>query len=587
MSDMTNLPPFRNDLEGASINEEMIQERSHQLPDDFLKKYNDQIKYLNSFGDSGTYLFQCYRQAQILAVGSGLFLVHLAAALFESGLSKFHVLITDSVPTYRQRLQELAENARKSDPEVSVKEITLLKKGVSSWREAVQPFSWILYGSPDGNVEELRALDQACRMEKKALLPAMCIQQVGIAGPLVYPHAGQCWESGWRRLHLSAYQKESILDDFSPTAGAMLANLIVFELLKAVTGVAESELENTFFLLDMQTLEGSFHSFIPHPLVTGLILAEQVQDFKPRFGQNPSRGEQNGLFSYFGRLTSPVSGIFHLWDEGDLKHLPLSQCRVQVADPLSEGPAELLPILIGAGMTHIEARREAGLVGIETYVWRMAGLSATKISSNQESMKTIVEPHEFIGVGAGETFEEAVSRGLQKCLTEELRKQMSERRPTVLKVQLSTVEDVHCYYYLKVLNTMQGAPVIGSGEDLLGFPVMWVGTSDRWYGCVGLDRTMALRMALQHALIQIQNNTAFLMEQSLNIPQLDAGENVPFNVKIPASEQIAQAELLQSALQVLKRNHKRLLVFDMVLEPFLKEKLGGIFGVLLRGEENR
>ena len=41
-----------------------------------------------------------------------------------------------------------------------------------------------------------------------------------------------------------------------------------------------------------------------------------------------------------------------------------------------------------------------------------------------------------------------------------------------------------------------------------------------------------------------------------------------------------------SAIQILERNHKRLLVFDLAFEPFLKEGLAGVFGVLLREEGN-
>jgi putative thiazole-containing bacteriocin maturation protein len=557
---------------------DVSQDRPHQLPDEVLKKYASQIEFLDSFGGSGAYCFQSYRQANVLAVGSGPFFVSLVASLFESGLPRVHVLITDSVQTNRQRLEELAAHARKTDPEVALEEIPLQKKGVSSWREAVQPFHSILYVSQEGDVEELRALHSVCREEKKVLLPAMCLQQVGLAGPLVHPDSEGCWESAWRRVHQSALCKDQQLHTFSSTAGAMLANVITFELFKTVTGITESELKNKFFLLDLETLEGNWHSFMPHPLVTGRATAEWVQDLDLRLERSTGRSESNGLIPYFSLLTSQESGIFHIWEEGNLKQLPLAQCRVQVADPLSVGPAELLPDIVCTGLTHEEARREAGLTGIEAYVSRMVGLLV------EDSM---VEPQEIVGVGAGETVAEGVCRGLQKCLAKELGKQQVNQKLSVSRVQLSAVEDERCLFYLQALTSMQGAPMIGLGEEVSGFPVVWVGTSDRWYGSVGLNVTMALRKALQQALPKTQNQATCLTTQAFETPTVLIEEKVPQSLVIPSCEETAQLEVLQSALQILKRNRKQLLVLDLALEPFLKEEMAGVFGVLLREEESR
>ena len=49
---------------------------------------------------------------------------------------------------------------------------------------------------------------------------------------------------------------------------------------------------------------------------------------------------------------------------------------------------------------------------------------------------------------------------------------------------------------------MHGSPTIGLGEEVNGFPVIWVGTNDGWYGGVDLNITLALRKALQQALMK-------------------------------------------------------------------------------------
>jgi putative thiazole-containing bacteriocin maturation protein len=562
---------------------DISQDRPHQLADHILKKYASQIEFLESFGDSGAYRFQAYRQAKVLAIGSGHFFISLISSLIDSGLPKFHVLLTDSVPTNRLRLEELVVHAHKTDPEVSVEEVILKKKGESSWQEIVKSFDSILYVSQEGDVEELRALHKICREEKKLLLPALFLQQVGLAGPLISPDSEGCWESMWRSIHQSVFDNDEQLHSFTSTAGAILANAVVFELFKYVTRVTESEPMNQFFLLDLETLEGNWHSFMPHPLVTGRVNAEWVQDFELQLKQSSSRGEPSGLLLYFSQLTSAESGVFHILDEEDLKQLPLAQCRVQAVDPLSQGPAELLPSIVCAELTHEEARKEAGLSGIEAYVSRLVDVLVPTLPPQQKVEGGIVEPEEFVGVGAGETFAEGVCRGLQKCLTERLSKQLVKVKNVVSRVQLSDVEDERCRYYLQALTTIQGAPIIGLGKEVSGFPVVWVGTDNRWYGSVGLNTTMALQNALQQALMNRKNQATYALADS----SVFLVEKAPKSLVIRKSEELSQSEVLQSAMQVLERNRKRLLLFELDLEPFLKKELVGVYGMLLREEESR
>ncbi|NOU98629.1 putative thiazole-containing bacteriocin maturation protein [Paenibacillus planticolens] len=549
------------------------QDSPHQLSEEILQKYASQIEFLDHFGNSGAYRFQSYRQSKVLTVGSGPFLISVISALLESGLPKLHVLVSGSEPTDRQRMLELAAHARKTDPEVVIEEVTLQTEGNRNWREAVRPFESVLFVSQQGDIEELRALHAVCREEKKVFLPAVCLKQVGMAGPLVHPDSEGCWESAWRSVHESAISKDPELHTFSSTAGALLANVIVFELLKKISGLNDSEQSDPFYLLNLETLEGKWHLFVPHPLVNGRTAVERIHDFELQLERKSSKSE-TGLLPYFGRLTSAESGIFHIWEEGDLKQLPLSQCRVQAIDPLSEGPATLLSDIVCTDLTHEGARRAAGLAGIEAYVSRMASLFVS-------------EPQEFIGIGAGETFAEGIGRGLLRCLAEEMGKQLASQVPSVSRVHLSAIEDKRCQFYLQALTTMKGEPMIGLGETVCGFPVVWVGTDDRWYGGVGLNVTFALRVALQQALLMLQNQPASYTSQVLEVSSVRLAEKIPHNLEIPSCEATIESDVLQSAFQVLKRNHKRLLVFDLAVEPFLKEEMAGVFGVLLREEGAR
>ncbi|MEH7226726.1 putative thiazole-containing bacteriocin maturation protein [Bacillus sp. JJ1566] len=553
---------------------DVSQDLPHQLQSDVIKKYASQIEFLENFGDSAAYRFQAYRQSNVLVVGSGPFLVSLVSALLESGLPKFHVLITDQVSTNKKRLSEHIAHARQTDPEVMVKVLTLQNDGMSTWREIVQEFHFILYVSQEGDVEELRALNEVCRREKKGFLPAICLEQMGMAGPLVRPDSRGCWESAWRRIHESALHKDQPLSNFSQIAGAMLANVIVFELFKEITRKTELDKEdNQFFLLNLDTLEGNWHSFIPHPLVTGFSEAKRIQNLDLRINAAPSSGDVDKLFLLFNHLTSQETGILHIWEEGDLKQLPLSQCRVQAVNPLSEGPAKLLPDIVCAGLTHVEARREAGLMGIEAY--------ASKTLPGR-----IVEKNEFIGIGMGESLAESVCRGLQKCLVEELSEINVEQKHAVSTVELKSLEDKRCQFYLQVLTRLNEAPIIGLGEKVSGFPVVWIGANNRWYSGVGLSLTKALENALQHAIMKIENKGDFRTTHSLEVSSVLLEKTAPRSLEIPSGEEITHSEILNSALQVLERNNKQILVFDLEIEPFWKKELVELSCVLLKKEES-
>ena len=98
--------------------------------------------------------------------------------------------------------------------------------------------------SQDGNINELRDLNNVCKEEGKIFLPAICLEQVGLSGPVIHPESDGCWESAWRRLHQSAIQSDQKPNMVSSTTGALLANVIVFEFFKKVTGIAGSTNSN-------------------------------------------------------------------------------------------------------------------------------------------------------------------------------------------------------------------------------------------------------------------------------------------------------------------------------------------------------
>lgn len=555
---------------------DISEEKPHQLNPVVLKQYASQIEFIESFTNSGAFRFQQFRQFKVLAVGYGAMLVSLISSLLEAGLPAFAVLDMNSIPTNWRMVQELEQKAKTIDQDVRIVRLPYQKEDrEDSWLKAVQDYDCVLYVSEDGNIEELRELNKFCQRERKSFIPAICLEGIGLTGPFTHPEEDVSFESAWRRLHQAVLQKKNQTQHPSTTAKAILANVAVFELFKRVTEVSAPD-QNQIYLLDLATLEGEWLRFLTHPLSeareVSIGLAENLDELlHQEINQNDP---PPNLLDYFSRLTSEEIGIFHTWGEHNLSQLPLAQCYVQAVDPLSSGPAELLPEAICAGFTHQEAKREAGLKGIEMYVSRWMEKSAVIGIENLEGM---------LGIGAGETVEEAVCRGLEAYLDDELRNRNTEKQSVSYRLKIGRIEDRRSRFYFHALTTLHGVPSIGMEEDLLGFPVIWVRSNGRHYTKTGLNTTMALRSALKHALMDAQikvipserktaEGTVFL---KLNESTLE----------IPSCEEQTQMELLRSAQQIIKLAKKRLVVYDLAFEPFLKQEMAGIFGVQLRGEE--
>jgi len=558
---------------------DVSQDLPHRLSDGIMAKYESQIEYLDNVADSGARRFQSYRSSRVMAVGSGISLIQLTAALLESGLPRFHVIFTKDDGTDLIRIDDLVQHARLEDDDVEVTVLSGTSGG--SPQDIIKQFDAVLYVADNADVHELFAWHDACKHQNKIMLPMFLYGRYGIAGPLVHPQSDGCWESAWRRIHGDALSSDNGII-CSQTAKAMLANVLVHTLLKCQAGVPLEKITNRIYLLDTETLEGDWHPFQPHPIVT-----EKVPELKwvKEWGANDTvtARETAEWFSLIGQLNAPVTGILSEWDEGHLSQLPLAQCRVTAVDPLSLGPASLLPAVICTGLTHEEARTEAALIGIEAYASRLAGYFLMNVEEGREVRNLMINPAEPIGIGAGRSTAEAIGRGLRQLLDERLATQLSGEPPRILQPSSVVIHDERSLYYMRALDIMGGSPLIGWSEDLSGFPVIWIGTGGSWYVSTGLHPTLALRRALQQALEQ-QQNRRYPDSDELRFANLSAEKTTSRQLIFTALEEVADTTILSQALFNLESNRERLLVCELNIEPFMTEGIVKLYGIRLRGE---
>lgn len=504
-----------------------------------------------------------------LAVGSGRFLLSLAASWVESGSSKLAVYVTNKESTDTGKLLELCELALRRGTETSINITAAQGNEEPNWRAIVRPFSFILYVAEHGDLEELRSVQHACVAEEKQMLPAIAIRGIGMAGPLLYPDGKVHWESAWMRIHSSVFPVNQTPEDLSDEAVGILSSLMIHVWEQANTDEHASDYREQCFLLDPVTLTGSWHAVLSHPCVSRYEVARPVKNLELSLKINQEPVNPEVWFAAFKQLTSKVTGIFHTWEESDLIQLPLSQCLVQPANPLSQGPAQLLPAITKSGLTHIEARYEAGLTGLAAYVTRMIPLLFVDMPPHRQAR---------ISIGTGCDITEAALRGLKACLAKELDKRISSSEMTVIqRLACSQMRDIRCMYYFQALTTLEREPLIALGEPLLGFPTVWVYSDSSWYASVDLTFTLALRQSLLKALCKTECTAVPpVFREVYPVQDITVSDGDPLNY----------SSMLLSAMETLMLHHTRLELFELHSESLWGNGPFAAYGLILEEEES-
>ncbi|OOE12544.1 hypothetical protein [Fictibacillus arsenicus] len=508
----------------------------HELPDHILKKYASQIEYISHLKDSGAHRFQTYRATKVAVLSSGPLLYSLVGSLIETGHPAFSVFLAKN--NDETKLQKMIADAKAADPDTMI--------SIKQANETLQPFECIIYGSNGDDRDQLLSTQDFCKKTDKIFLPVTIEKNAAFAGPIVSAQSIACWESAYRRLH----HKESYSP--SPTAVSMLANVAVFELFKTITGLQETTKDSLIYRLNIETLEGSWHTVIPHPHVTKSLHAVPIPD--PLLHMLDVSEPQKDFQSLFYQITSRETGIFHTWEEEDLLQLPLSQCKVTVSNPHTE--------IVCSGLTHDEARTEVGLSGVETYI---------------KGLYQDVSPS--LSIGAGQTVVEGMCRALQNCLHETFVK--SKEYAALTKLDISTLHDERCRFLIQSLSTFCPETKLFSGVKVLGFPIVWVQTNDHWYGSAGLNNKIALERALKTALIDTQNNENLFHPYGVKVNSISCKTETQ---TVSLADQ-SPHETFASALQTLEKNNVRAEFFLLKAETIIEEHTAGIFGVTLCEEE--
>jgi putative thiazole-containing bacteriocin maturation protein len=497
-------------------------DKPHTLKRKTIKTYQHQINYLDHHLGSGAAHFEKFRQANVLVIGSGPLLLSILSSLLQSGVQTVHLSVTNKTNTSMEHIQKLGAEAQKLDADINIQDIT--PSDIQPWSTIIQPYDSILFAGDKTNIEQIIQLSALCERENKHFLPAVTYQNIGLAGP------AKNWESAWRRLEKNIENNiDKTKEETNYTALAILANVLTFHWFQLIHNLSSCKKNHTY-LLDMQTLEGKWHSFLIHPLTRDPEHIATLLDPSLWF-IDPTR-QQTDILHIFAQITSETTGIFRSWNPADLLQLPLSQCQVEITDPLENRD---IPPIVSSGLTHLEARREAGLAGLEAYatLW----VEGTKTFSITEGK-----------IGAGQNITEAIYRGFIKCM------EPNQNEPTNAQI-VKTVED-QSRYLVDCLHTLDATPSLYLEQNSYGFPIAWVQVHDTWFHSAGLSSATALHTSLQKALHFLQNKTV--------ISQHRLRSNCCNNLSLDSIK-----SSLPIIIEQLKKHNKQMKVYQLQLEKIL------------------
>jgi putative thiazole-containing bacteriocin maturation protein len=527
------------------------QDLPHQLPPSLLEKYASQIEFIDHLSHSGAHRFQNYRESKVALIGCGPLLTSLTASLLQSGLAAFTIFHDTVNQAETKLLHEQIKSAKKHEPETA---ITLLPFNENSCREDLANVDYVLYANGDENRDNLLLVQNICREQSKSFLPVTLQNNQSFVGPFVLSEHTACWKTA--SLRLDKKNNEGNKSISSRTASSLLANVAVFMLFKKITGVQENP-ENTIYQLNMKTLEGSWYPVSPHPFINKNLKADQINDPLMFLKDSPNR--ELDLHSLFYQITSRQTGLFRSFAEEDLTQLPLSQCRVKVADPFGESEPE---VITASGRTHEDARLEAGLYGIETYVKKLFQNSSDEMS-----------------VGTGRSAAEGMCRALQNNLQEIFMKSHNKLQVSA-EIESSSIQDSYSTFLIQSLSTHGDEIKLFLGKKVHGFPVVWVQQHGKCFGSIGLDENRALQNALQGALMDRQNNEEISCKKCIKSSATISTTGLQTITLLETTEK-PLTETLASALQTLKNNNCDVKFYTLLAESILNENTSGMFGITL------
>ena len=393
INDLINLLSHNGFLKDVSS------DRPHTLSEAEERLYAREIAFIDSFVDSAAYRFEQFRECKMLLIGSGLTFTALVRAGLRVGVRQISICQSAESSSdwhhYNDYLQLQNRQGARQELQPVVAPAWEDEESVAA---LLLNFDAVISVSDRPQLGQARLLNRLCKAQKKPFIQALVVDDHAWIGPLIHPESDGCWECGWHRLltnlsnpveQLAHYLWPEASSRFIalPTA-AVVANTLVFELFKHLTGIQHLETEKRVLVIDLETLQTASHPFLPHPYCQSCYSSGLPRSPMHEIIRELEQGAPIELEAFSQQATACFDnrlGLLNSLTEEDFVQMPLNISRATVSNPA------LLSI---SGWQH-------------AHCWPVANNEKNgAVSSPQKTgclnntkLKTLQEPLTAIGIG--------------------------------------------------------------------------------------------------------------------------------------------------------------------------------------------
>ncbi|HEU5230493.1 MAG TPA: TOMM precursor leader peptide-binding protein [Ktedonobacteraceae bacterium] len=374
-------------------------DRSHTLSKAEERLYANEIAFIDSFVDSAAYRFEQFRECNMLLIGSGLTFTALVRAGLRAGVRQLSVCQSEESSSdwhhYHDYLQRQNQQGARQELQPVVAPAWEDEESVAAF---LLGFDAVISVSDRPQLNQARLLNHLCKAQKKPFIQALVIDDHAWIGPLIYPESDGCWECGWHRLltnlpnpaeQLAHYLWPQASSRFIalPTA-AVVANTLVFELFKHLTGIQHLETAKRMLVIDLETLQTESHPFLPHPYCQSCNPSALSRSPMHEIMRELEQGEPIDLEAFSQQMAACFDnqlGLLSSLTEENFVQMPLNISRATISNPalLSIGGyqhAHGWPVANNEKIVAVPSPGKTGCV-------------------NDAMLKTLQEPLTTIGVG--------------------------------------------------------------------------------------------------------------------------------------------------------------------------------------------